>query len=338
MSVLGFKGAFGLQKELTFAGTVTGSIIYDSIISHNPAGANNYYRPDYIDNSFNQSDGVYGAYTFSGDLGGDCKASEFFGMVLQGVMGTSTFTATVVAVSGTITEISHSVFTEAQTLDSYMGVYKIGDSDDAQNIKGITFNTFNVTASKDSAMTWTANYIAAYDELRTATATVSLPAQDPFMFYQLTVTIDGATDLNIEGINFTINNNLEGLNYLEIDRKRAINAAERNGKVNLSLSIDTNYDTITTYREFWGSTTSSYAAEEGHRYSITIFASGFKYQASPELRYRYKIILPSCEINSAPIPQSVGRVMQTLDLTPVKSVGKDYAVQMELWNLRTVTY
>lgn len=339
MSILGYKGAFGLQEELSFKGTTTGSIIWEKLISHNPTSANNYYRPDLIDNSFNRTEGVFGSYNFTGDIGANAQPSEFFGMVVYGVMGVvQSFTATQTAGSGTITAIPRHVFRQQQTVPTFMGVYKIGDSGDKLNIKGLTFDSLNITASKDSPVSYTANYIAGYDEKRTATITVTYPAQDPFMYYQMTITVDGATDKNIEAFNYSMNNNLETLMYLQVARKREASAIERTGKCDLSLSLDVNYSDLTEYQEFWGSSTSTYADESGKRYSITIACSGFRYQASPEIRYYFKIIIPACEINSAPIPQSVGRVMQTLDLTPVKASGKDYAVEMELWNLRSTSY
>ena len=338
-STLGHKGAFGLQKELSFKGTVTGSIIFEKLISHNPTPLNNYYRPDLIDNEFNRTEGTYGAFDFTGDINADTRASEFFGMVCYGVFGSvQSFTATQTGGAGTVTAIPRHVFRMGQTLPSFLGVYQIGDSGNKLDVRGIKFDSLQITASKDSPVSYSMNYIAGYDEKRTATITVTYPSQEPFMFYQMTITIDGSADKNIEGMTFNLNNNLEPLRYLEVARKRDVSAVERTGKSDLSLSLDINYETLTTYQEFWGSSTSTYASEQGKRYSITIACSGFVYQASPEIRYYFKITLPACEINSAPIPQAVGRVMQTLDLTPVKAVGKDYAVEMEVWNLRSTTY
>lgn len=338
-SILGYKGAFGLQEEISYKGTVTGSIVYEKLTSHNMNTNNNFYRPDLIDNDFNRTEGTYGAYSVDGDLGGDCVPSDFFGMLLYGVFGSVTaFSATTTGGSGTITEMPHHTFGQAQTLPSFMGVYQIGDSGDKLDIHGIKFDSLTLNGSKDSPVTWSANYLAGYDEDRTSTITVSLPSQDRFMFYQMSITIDGSTDKNIESFSFSINNNLEVLRYLEVARRREASAIERTGKTDLSLSLDVNYETLTTYQEFWGNSSASYAAESATRYSITIACNGFRYQTSPELRYRLILTLPACEINSAPIPQSTGRVIQTLDLTPVKASGKSYAVQCELYNERGTTY
>jgi len=338
-SVLGYKGAFGLQEELTFKGTITGSVVYEKLSSHNDNASNNFYRPDLIDNDFNRSNGTFGAYSIDGDLGSDCRPTDFLGMVLYGVMGSITsFTATTTGGSGTITALPRHVYSQAQTLPSFRGLYKIGDSGDKLNIRGMKFDSFSLNGA-DSAVTWTANFMGGYDELRTATMTVVFPSQDPFMFYQMSITVDGATDKSIESFSFSLNNNLEVLRHLEVARKREASAIERTGKTDLSLSLDINYETMATYREFWGNTTATYAAESATRYSITIACNGFRYQTTvPEIRYQLIITLPACEINSAPIPQSTGRVIETLDLTPVAGTGKPYAVAIELHNTRGTTY
>ncbi len=339
MSVLGYKGAFGLQKEVSFKGTTTGSVFWEKLTSHNPQTQNNIYRPDLIDNSFTRTQGVFGGYTLSGDLGGDGRASDFFGLILYGVFGDEySFTPIQTGLTSTITEIAHHVFRPAQSLPSFTGIYKIGDSGNWLDLKGLKFNSFNLSSNKDGSLKWSANYVGAYDEKRTTALTVTYPAQEPFMFYQASITINGTGSQHIESFNLSINNNLEVLRYLETLRKREASAIERTGKMDLSLTLDCNFESLQKYEEFWGAVGAIEPQEEGTTYNVQITFSGFKYQASPEIRYRLIISLPKCEINSAPIPQSTGRVVQNLNLTPVKDDSLGYAIQVELYNLYDADY
>ena len=338
MSVLGYKGAFGLQKEISFKGTVTGTIYWEKLNSHNPQTSNNYYRPDLIDNSFTRTNGVFGAYNLTGDFAGEARASDFFGLLLYGFFGQETFTAETTGLSGTITEIAIHEFTPAQNLPSFTGVYKIGDSGNWLNLKGIKIDGLTINSDKEGAVKWSANYIGAYDEKRTTTATVSYPAQEPFMFYQCSITINGVGGQEIESFSLSMKNGLEAIRYLEVARKREASAIERNGKMDLSLSIDVNFQDLEKYEQFWGSVGAINPEEEGTNLSVTIAISGFRYQTTPEIRYRLIIELPNCEINSAPIPQSTGRVVQKIDLTPVKDETAGYPVKVTLYNLHNSAY
>jgi len=332
MSVLGYKGAFGLQKEVSFKGATTGTVFWEKLTSHNPTTNNNIYRPDLIDNSFTRTQGVFGAYSLSGDLSGDARGSDFFGLLLYGVFGNEDFTAEQTGTSGTITEMPLHTFTPAQSLPSFTGIYKIGDSGAWLDLKGLKINDFSLSANKDGSVKWSANYLGAYDEKRTTALTVTYPSQEPFMFYQCSITINGVGSQAIESFNFSLKNNLEVLRYLEVARKREAGAIERTGKMDLSLSLDTNFEDLTKYEEFWGSVGALNPEEEGTTYDVQIAISGFRFQTTPELRYRLIIYLPKCEINSAPIPQSTGRVIQKLSLTPVKDETAGYAVKVDLYN------
>ncbi len=342
MSVMGYKGILKMQKEQTFAGTVstTQPIYMDKFTEHNLTTNNNFYRPDYIDGAFTRSDSVMGAYSAEGSLSGDCSPSGFFGLVCMGIMGTDTVTITVTStVSGTITALATHNFTLKQTVPTYRGTMRHGDTTYGKvQIRGITFNSLQISGNKDGALTWSANYMAAYDALLSSTVTVTgtLPTVDPFMFYHVTCTINGAGGHNVEAFTLNINNNMEAIRYLTVARMRQASAIERAGKVDLALSLDVNYTTITKYKDFWGAAANP--GETATTYSITLLANGFKYQATPELRYTFKIILPACEINSAPIPQSTGRVVQTLDLTPVFKSGKTYPIKMTLANHIATSY
>lgn len=331
MSVLGYKGAFGIQKEVSFKGTVTGTIYWERLTSHNPQSSNNFYRPDLIDNSFTRTKGVYGVYNMSGDFAGDARPSDFFGALLYGFFGSENYTAKNVGLSGTVTELAIHEFTPAQNLPSFRGIYKIGDSGEWLNIRGIKINSLNISSNKDGSVKWSANYIGAYDEVGTS-ASVVYPVEEPFMFYQCSVTINGVGGQKVESFNLSMNNNLEAIRYLEVARKREASAIERNGKMENSLSLDVNFETLAKYKEFWGAVGATNPEEEADRLNVQISIVGFRYQVTPEIRYRLIIDLPSCEINSAPIPQSTGRVVQKLDLTPVKDEILGYSVKITLYN------
>jgi len=212
----GFQGKVAAGEEVTWGASVTANKNLGLVQNISFTPKNNIKRIRAIGGGRNVTRQVAGEFTLDGTI-------EF---LPQGAYPWKYILGDVATSGGD--PYTHSV-TEADVIPSLTVAESHGGVGDkfTKTYDGVVIESATISASVGEAVSVTLNCLARSVTTGVVEPTVSIPATDPYMFYEGRLTVAGDVVATVSSIEFTVANNAELLNFIN-DQGTPKRAALRN--------------------------------------------------------------------------------------------------------------
>lgn len=246
MSGYGFAGHIGFAKESS-GGTAVAATNYIEALSENIAEVIERFDVKNIVGRYAEPDDMGRLHRVSGDVSFPAIPEEL-GFFLRGCLGIQSNAQIVSGLHTHNFTMRTSDFDTAFAQDPY--TFEISrDVTSAQQITGCNIAQLAFSASPNQDLRISMSLIGkAVTNITATSPTFTTSPTDPFAFDTCSISIGGAANAKLEGLNLTINNQLNGI--ARLNNSTTIAAIRRSGPHMVRLSGNIAFEDIEEYLDF----------------------------------------------------------------------------------------
>lgn len=320
----GESGFLGISAQQSFGTAATGSLEFVKFISESITTDVEQLLDEGICKSFDEQGYFEGLETNAGDIVVDTQATTF-GHFLKGVCGQSSLTTTG-ATSGTI--FSHSFVPKNSDFDGKAALppYTCEVNRDQSNsfeFTDLEMSALSIDISPSAFVRSTVTVLTRTASLMTA-STPSFITEDPFIWHQASLSLGGSALSIAENVNVTLDNVLEGVQFLDATKRHA--KYKRSGLRTVRVSGTLDFEDETEYGIF----------KDQIQQRLLINLDDISVASSTNTLL---IDVPQLRYSSFPINiGGPGRITVGFEGNGVVDTSSSYAVQYTLTNSRSIGY
>ena len=232
----GVFGFLGVARQNSFGTSNTSSFEFIPFTDESITDTINVLRPETLTGNFFEVNAVRGLEEVSGDIN-MVMHPELSGVMLRAVFGQANATATTSGYWRHEFIPKNSNFSAGVALPPYtIEVYR--DTGDAYQYTDAQIHGLSISLATNDFLKMTANVTARVASIMTVVSGTA-PSDEPFVFDQASISIDGVANIQFENIEITFNNNIEGVQVLDGTRQNRY--FHRSDKMQVRLSGTMNF-------------------------------------------------------------------------------------------------